>query len=351
MISKKLSKKKVWGFIILALIVIVAWAMHGKKKANSAMMMPPVSVKLGQVVQQEASNQFSAIGTVKAAQGIDVSTQVAGTLATINFTSGQTVQKGQILFTLKNEDLQAVVSEDRAKLLYDQDQYARYKKLSSKGWVTASDTEQNKSLMNQAKAQLDHDQALLDQTIIRAPFSGVLGVSQVSLGQYVTAGQSIVSLQDRSMLYVDFYVPERMSDLVQVGRHVIAYSQQTKNYSWDGEVIAAGSAMDNDTRSLMVRAKIVPPYTNLMPGMYVNVSLAVSDDLPQLIIPQEAVVYNPYGDAVYVYQKGKVFQKAVELGDRIGNKIMVRHGLSKGETIVIAGQQKLYNGASVVEGK
>lgn len=351
MISKKLSNKKILALIIIALVIIVIWIIHSKKKTHAAMMMPPVSVKLGQVQEQEASNQFSAIGTVKAAQGIDVSTQVSGTIGTLNFTSGQTVQKGQILFTLKNEDLQATVSEDRAKLLYDQDQYARYKKLSKKGWVTASDTEQNKSLMNQAKAQLDHDQALLDQTIIRAPFSGVLGVSLVSLGQYVTAGQAIVSLQDRSMLYVDFYVPERLSDLVQVGRHVTAYSQQTKNYSWDGEVIAAGAAMDNDTRSLMVRANMLTPYTNLMPGMYVNISLAVSDDLPQLIIPQEAVVYNPYGNAVYVYQKGKVIQKAVELGDRIDNKIVVKHGLSKGETIVVAGQQKLYNGASVVEGK
>ncbi len=340
------SKKLYTALGIFLIVLILAWFLT-RTHAHAANAMPAITVKLTTVQQKKAADMFSAVGTVKASEGTDLSTSVPGIIASINVNSGQAVQQGQILFTLKNEDLQATVKEDQSKYAYAKDQYERYKILSKKGVIAHAMEEQVKSAMEQAQAQVDHDQALLNNTIITAPFPGVLGVFQVSVGQYITAGQPIVPLQDRSVLYVDFYIPQRVNDLIQTGRPVTAISEQSTQYQWKGTIQAVGSSMDNETRSLLVRAKMNPPYNNLVPGMYVHISAAISDQKPIVIIPQQAVVYNPYGNAVYIYKNGKVTQRMVELGDRFDDWISIKSGLKPGEQIVMAGQQKLYNGATV----
>ena len=333
--------------IILIALILCFWIAHSRLWNTAIKNSPSMTIKIASVTQKKAADQFSAIGTVKALQGTDISSSTAGKITRIQFTSGQTVQKNQVLFTLQNDDLVAAVKQDQAKYLYEKAQYNRFSILAKKGIEPKASLDLQRSTMDQAEAQVEHDQALLNKTIITAPFSGTLGVLQASVGQYITAGQPIVSIQDNSVLYVDFYVPERVSDLVKVGNPINAVSKQSSNYQWSGIVQAVSSSMDSDTRNLLVRAKINAPYLNLVPGMYVNVSAIISSIKPLLVIPQQAVVYNPYGNVIYLYQNGKVKQHPVELGNRIDDDIVVLSGLQIGEQVVIEGQNKLYNGATV----
>lgn len=333
--------------LVVVIVIIGLWLNHGKKKQTNLNGMPVAVVKIATVAEKQVSDQFTTIGTVKALKGTDVSSSVTGKIATIDFSSGQSVQKGQVLFTLENDDLVSTVKQDKAKYTYDQAQYQRYAKLVQSGVVSQSALDLNQSTMEQSKAQLEHDQALLNKTIITAPFSGTLGVVQASVGDYITEGKAIVALEDDSTLYVDFYVPERISDLVAVGHRVVATSKQANIYQWTGTIEAINPSMDSDSRNILIRAKINQPYTNLLPGMYVDVATSTSALKPALVIPQQAVVYNPYGDSVYVYQNGKVQQRSIVVGTRVGSDIVITNGLTKGERIVVSGQQKLFNGMSV----
>lgn len=339
--------KFVYAFIFIVITTSIDWLLTKNHAQANTHGGPNISVKITSVQQKSAADMFSAIGTVKAGEGTDISSSVAGIIASIPATSGQMVQQGQVLFTLKNDDLKATLKEDQSKYLYNKDQYTRYQTLVKKGVVSKALAEQVKSTMEQAQAEVEHDQALLNNTIITAPYPGILGVFQASVGQYITAGQPIVSLQDRSTLYVDFYVPQRVNDVIQAGRDVMVTSNQSTQYQWHGNIQAVSSAVDNSTRNLLVRAKVNPPYNNLVPGMYVHIAAAISDQKTFLAVPQQAIVYNPYGNAVYIYHDGKVHQQMVETGDRIDDWIVIKSGLNTGEQIVSAGQQKLYDGAFV----
>ena len=338
---------KIISIIVILLVGIgfTWWHHHKKNQAPSA--MPPTLVKIAPVTERNVANTFSTIGTIKALQGTDISASVTGKIASIQFTSGQIVKQGQVLFTLENGDLAATVQQDQAKYTYDSAQYQRYSKLSSIGVVSKANFDQQKSAMQQSAAQLAHDKALLDKTIITAPFSGTLGVVQVSVGQYVNEGEAVVTLQDNSTLFVDFNIPEHIRDLIAVGQSIHATSSQTKNYHWQGLVQAVNPTMDNDSRTVLVRAKVTPPYTNLVPGMYVTVATPLSAEKLTVVIPQKAVIYNPYGNMVFVYDKGIVTQRPVTLGERVDADIIVLNGLKPNEQIVVSGQQKLFNGMPV----
>lgn len=347
--SKLLSSSRVIIVGIVCICIaggVFAKANHGdKQKSIKSESLP--SVALSKVTDTKNVSSISAIGTVKAAQGIDVSAPTSGIITSIHFESGQSVKAGELLVTLKNDDLKSTVLEDKAKYQLAEANEERSKKLVKRGFVSQQDADQTASSEKQAQAQLDHDEALLKNTIIEAPFPGRLGISQVDLGQYVTAGQVIASLQDRSKMYVDFYIPEKQSDLAQVGDSVILTSHQGESHQWSGKIIALGSKMNDDTRSLPVRAIINKPYNNLTPGMYVDVSVVLPNSVNATAIPQGAVVYNPYGDFVYVYKNGEVIQRYITTGEKIGGLVIVVKGLSLGEKIVTEGQQKLFNHAKV----
>jgi membrane fusion protein (multidrug efflux system) len=345
-------RQLLWIIVVIVLTASVIIAYYSTKKPISTHQTPLLSVSLATVKDAADIASLSAIGTVKAAQGIQVSAETAGIITSINFQSGQTVQAGQILVILKNDDLKATVQQDQAKYQLAQLNAERSQKLVGNGYISRADADKTASDAKQAEAQLAHDQALLQDTIIQAPFSGQLGISQVDLGQYVSAGQSIVSLQDRSTIYVDFSIPEKQSDLLHVGDCVLTTSHQGEAHRWQGKVIALGSQMNNDTRSLPVRAQLIPPYPNLTPGMYVDVSVLLPKTSDKPAVPQSAIVYNPYGNFVYLFQKGTVTQRYVILGPKVGATVLIENGLTVGDQVIVEGQQKLFNGAQVeVEGK
>ncbi|RUR19907.1 efflux RND transporter periplasmic adaptor subunit [Legionella sp. km535] len=304
-------------------------------------------VNITKVIAKQDVKTLTAIGIIKAAQGIDVSSPTSNVVQSINFVSGKDVEAGTVLITLKNDELKATVKEDKVKYQLAKLNAERSQQLVGKGYISRQDADLTISNVREAKARLEHDEALLENTVIKAPFGGTLGISQVNLGQYISAGQVIVSLQDHSKMYVEFSIPEKNSDLIKVNTAIIASSTQSSQYEWRGKTIALGSQLDDNTRSLPVRAELLPPYQSLKPGMFVNVTIVLPEAENKPAIPQSAIVYNPYGNFVYLYEKGGVEQRYITLGQAIGKNIIIEKGLHVGDEVVFEGQQKLYNGTKV----
>lgn len=334
------------GFSLFILICLFFGMIRKNSEPKRHDRRLPV-VKTSQVVIKKDVKVLRVIGIVKAAQGIEISAPASNIVQIIHFSSGQTVQAGDVLVTLRNDDLKAIVKEDKVKYHLAQLNIERAQKLVGHGYVSKQDADLSVSNVDEAKARLEHDEAVLANSIIKAPFSGVLGISQVSVGQYVSAGQLIVSLQDLSKMYVEFFIPEKSSDLVHIDSGVKVISNQSTQHQWEGKTIALGAELDANTRSLAVRAELIPPYHNLKPGMFVNVELSLAENQDKLAVPQTAIVYNPYGNFVYLNQRGVVKQQYVNLGQTIDQYIIVEKGLKMGDEVVILGQQKLYDGANV----
>lgn len=357
MIKKKkehngiLRYKLFWiALLIILLVGGIFFAYRLKNKASSFPRRALPVVNLTTVKAAKAVKHLSAIGIIKAAKGIQLSAEIPGIITAITFHSGQSVQAGETLVVLRNSELKATVQADQAKYYLDQLNAKRSAQLVNKNYVSRQQADQDTANAKQSKAQLTHDQALLKNTIIKAPFSGQLGISQVDLGQYVNAGQVIVSLQDRSKMYVDFSISEKQSDLLQVGESVVICSHQGETHQWHGKIVALGVQMNSDTHMLPVRAEIMTPYLNLTPGMYVDVSVLLPNEKEKPAVLQQAIVYNPYGNFVYLYQKNHVVQRYITLGSTIGDRVFVEKGLRPGDQVVSEGQQKLFNGARVKVG-
>ncbi|NNM58236.1 MAG: efflux RND transporter periplasmic adaptor subunit [Legionellales bacterium] len=329
------------GCLIL-LSLLIKHMIHGNEKNK---LLPVISLMSTQYIVPV--NTISAIGSVKAVAGVDVSPSVSGTITKIYFDSGQKVNEGDVVIELQNDDLKALVQKDKAQCALSSLQNERYTKLYNTHSISKADFDQAQSEAEQDMAQFNYDQAELDRTIIKAPFSGVLGIRQVDKGEYLPSGQVIVSLQDTSTLYVDFFISEKESDQIQLGQTVNVFSDQTKQYTWTGQVLAVESKMNESTRGLFIRAKLLPPLDNLIPGMYVKVQVLLPQQKKVMAIPQNAIVYNPYGNFVYVYKKNRVYQRYIKTGDRFGDMIVIKKGVDLSDKVVVAGQQKLFDGAEV----
>ena len=346
LIDSKIKLIVTLSIILFISSIAFAKIFSGNKDKNDMLFNLP-SVSISKVSLQKNIKIISSIGIVRAAQGIEVSSTSSGIITSIQFKSGQPVQAGQILATLKNDDLKATVLEDEAKYNLAKLNADRSRKLVRNNYVSRQDADQTNADEKQTKAQLKHDQALLENTIIKAPFSGYLGISQINLGQYVSVGQTIVSLQDRSKMLVDFSIPEKQSDEISLEDKISVNKNEENVTVWQGKINALESQMDNDTRSLAIRAELYPPYDNLTPGMYVNVSVIKTNAENKMTVPQSAIVYNPYGNFIYTYKNGQVTQNYVNLGQKLNDNIIIEKGIDLNSNVVIEGTQKLFDGAKV----
>lgn len=331
--------------VLISIWAIVFGKHFFKTNANAHDNFPVVATTLAKYSNLTESVQ--AIGTLRAIQSVDISAPVSGTVDKIQFQSGQQVEEGQVLVMLSNQDLKARVLQDQAKYDAATEHYQRLDKLFKMKAVSAADMDNEVSTVKQAHAQLEYDQIQLDKTIIKAPFGGQVGIRQVNLGQFLSPGQPIVSMQDRSVLYVDFSLPERYINLFRLGDNVSIYPEDHKTLVFSATINALGAQIDPTTRNVAVQAKINNPDAHLIPGMFVNVQLNTKSENPMLIIPQTAITYNPKGSAVYLVKNGKAILKTVTIGERINDVATIVAGISPGDEVVTAGQLKLYDGADV----
>jgi membrane fusion protein (multidrug efflux system) len=328
------------------------------KKFISAMGSPPQTVSAVKAGYSEWQSKVEAIGSLRAVLGSDLSLEVAGVVDTITFNSGDDVAQGKQLLKLRAGDDAARLESLQAMADLSEITYERDQKQFKMQAVSQATLDTDAANLKNAKAQVAQQQAILDKRILRAPFDGHLGVRVVDLGQYLSAGSVIVTLQALDPIFVDFFVPQQSVDQVRLGQTVTVKVDAFRDKTFTGEISALNPKVDTGSRNLQVRAVLQNPEHKLLPGMYATVDIAIGAPQNYITLPQTAISFNPYGDTVYVVDNkgtdanGKpqliARQTFVTAGATRGDQVAVLKGVGEGDTVVTAGQIKLHNGSAIL---
>ena len=327
-------------------------------KVMAAQSNPLQTVSTIAVSFQEWQPRLEAVGSARAVNGANLSSQVAGIVSAIHFNSGADVQKGAPLLDLIADDdiahLNALkAATELARVTYDRD-----KRLLPSKSVSAQQVDIDKWTLENNEAQVVQQKALVDYKSIKAPFAGRLGIRLVDLGQYLAAGTAIVTLQQLDPIFIDFYAPEKNLAQIRVGQSVVARIDAAPGQSFSGEISAVNSVVDAATRNVQIRATIKNSEQKLLPGMFTKVAINVGATQRVATLPQTAITYNSYGNIVFVVEEsGKdaagrpqlvARQKFVTTGETRGDQVAILGGVKEGDTVVGTGQIKLRNGSPIV---
>jgi membrane fusion protein, multidrug efflux system len=324
--------------------------------ANSNFQPPPEAVTSIVAKESAWSSTISVIGTMEAVHGVTVSADLPGTVAKINFESGKAVQVGDVLVELDTRQEHAQLASLQAQHELSNLNYDRAKNLANAGVVSRQDYDRANADQRQTEANVAEVKATIDRKMIRAPFSGILGIRKVNLGQYLAAGAPVVSLQSLDPIYADFGVPQEAALRVQVGRQVVITSEDVPGRVFHGKVTALDSLIDQTTRNIQVQATLPNPGAKLRPGMFVQVAATSGEPQSFITLPASAISYAPYGDSVFIITdmkdpKGQTYrgvrQQFVKVGSSRGDQVAVLSGVKPGEEVVTSGVFKLRNGAAV----
>lgn len=325
------------------------------KKVIAEISNPPETVSTTVVSSTSWQDQIEAIGTLKAANGADLALQTSGLIEKISFKSGDSVKEGQVLLRLSSgEDLAKLealkATADNAEITLNRDLEQQKIKAVSQATV---DTDQ--ANLKNARALVDQQQAVVDQKILKAPFDGRLGISSIDLGQYITAGTTIVTLQSLDLLYVDMYLPQKQLSELKTGQGISLTVDAYPKRVFKGTISAINAKVDDTSRNVLVRASLKNEDGLLLPGMFGHVNIDTGTARDVVTLPQTALMSNPYGDIAFIIDKtadanGRktVHQTFVRSGNTRGDNVSIVDGVKPGDEVVIAGQIKLHNGSVVV---
>lgn len=323
---------------------------------NASFQPPPEAVTTIVAQQEEWPATQGAIGTMAAVQGVTVSADLPGIVDRIAFDSGRAVAKGDILVQLDTRQEQAQLAAAEAQRDLARLTYERMRDLVKNDAVSRAEYDRAAAEQKQADARIGEIKATIERKTIRAPFSGILGIRQVNLGQYLAGGDPVVPLQALNPIYVNFGVPQQDAGAVRVGGRVQVTTEDLAGTSFVGRVTAINSVVDEATRNVQIQATLPNPGGTLRPGMFVQAQLTVGASRSVVTLPASAINYAPYGDTVFVVTDLKdptgrtyrgVRQQVVKLGGGRGDQIAVLGGIKPGEEVVTSGVFKLRNGAAV----
>jgi membrane fusion protein, multidrug efflux system len=323
---------------------------------NAGFQPPPEAVTTVVAKQEKWPATLDVIGTTVAVQGVTVSADLPGTVARIAFEAGKSVHAGDVLVELDTRQERAQLAATEAQRDLARINFGRTEQLVKQGVIAKTEYDNVTAQQKATEAQVGEIRATIARKTIRAPFSGILGLRQVNLGQYLSAGEAIVSLQALNPIYVNFGVPQQTAPQVRVGRTLLVSSNDVGGLKFTGRVTALDSTVNEATRNVQVQATLANPGNKLRPGMFVQVAIGVGVDRPVIALPATAINYAPYGDSVYVVSdlkdpKGKTYrgvrQTFVKLEGSRGDQVAVISGVNPGDEIVSSGVFKLRNGAAV----
>ncbi len=344
------------GGLLVAIFGFKAFINKKMSYALSHRPAPPVTVSTTRVTSALWADEIESVGTFTAVQGVNVTAQIAGNVTGIFFKSGASVKKGQPLVTVDDTTQRAQLQLDLAALALANTNLRRTQNLIQHHATSQAQLDTDKAAVQSAEAQVGKDQADLKKLDISAPFSGELGLRQVSLGQYLSTGTPIVSLNAWQPIYLDFYVPQRELGRVVMGQVVHASVDAYPGRLFAGKLVSEASAVDVASRNVELRAELANKSGLLRPGMFAHVILLTGKKHAVLVVPSTAIAYNTYGDYVAVLTRAEVNGKqvlgfkqvAVTPGDQRDGVTSVPAGLKLGEEVITAGQLKLYPGAGLV---
>jgi len=323
----------------------------------AAFQPPPEAVTTVVAPMERWPATLSAIGTIAPVQGVTVSADLPGIIDRIAFESGGSFHEGDVLVQLDTRQEQAQLAAVEAERDLARLNFERLEGLVKDGAISRADYDRAAAEQKQTEAKVGEIQATIARKTIRAPFSGVLGIRQVNLGQYLSAGDAVVPLQSLDPIYVNFSVPQQDAGQVHTGHNVRVTTGDLAKIEYAGRITAINSIVDEATRNIQLQATLANPKGALRPGMFVQAEVLLGASRPVVTLPGSAISYAPYGDSVFVVtdlkdQKGQTYrgvrQQFVKLGASRGDQIAVLSGLKAGEEIVSSGVFKLRNGASVL---
>ena len=319
--------------------------------------MPPTAVTTVVAKSETWPSTLSVIGTAAAIQGVTVSADLPGTVDKIHFESGQSVHEGDILVELDTRQERAQLANLEAQRDLARIQYGRSEELVKAGVISKSEYDNAAAQQKATEAQVGDIKAAIARKTIHAPFSGILGIRQISLGQYLAAGQAIVSLQALNPIYVNFGVPQQDTPKMKIGRILRVTNADLPGVGFGGKITALDSVINEQTRNIQIQATLQNPGGKLRPGMYVQVELPLGQPRNVIPLPASAINYAPYGDSVYVVtdmkdpKSGKTYrgvrQQIVKIDGNKGDQVAITSGLNPGDEVVSAGVFRLRNAAPV----
>ncbi len=298
-----------------------------------------------------------SVGSLHAVQGADLSAEITGLVTKIAFTAGQDVRKGALLVQLRDDSDRAQLAALNASAELARLTYVRDAALIKSNAISQTDYDTALANMKNTRAQADSQAATVEKKAIRALYDGRVGIRQVDVGQYVNAGQVVVTLQQLDPIYVDFQVPQQQLSELSVGDNVALTTDGVAGKTFSGQIVAFDPKVDPDTRNVHVRAMISNPAKKLLPGMFATVVTNVGRPSPRVTLPLTALTFNPYGDTVFIVAKdgkgddGKdklvAQQRFVTIGETRGDQVAILSGITPNDTVITSGQLKLKNGTLV----
>lgn len=324
---------------------------------GAAFQIPPTAVTTVIAKRETWPSTLTVIGTAEAIQGVTVSADLPGTVDKIHFDSGQWVHEGDILVELDTRQERAQLANAEAQRDLARINYDRSQELVKAGVISRSDYDNATAQQKATEAQTGDIRAAIARKTIHAPFSGLLGIRQISLGQYLAAGQAIVSLQSLDPIYVNFGVPQQDTPKMQVGRALRVTNSDLPGLAFPGRISALDSIVNEQTRNIQVQATLNNKGNRLRPGMFVQVELPLGQPRDVVPLPASAINYAPYGDSVFVVEQMKdakgntyrgVRQQVVKIEGSRGDQVAVVSGLKPGDEVVSAGVFRLRGGAPVL---
>ena len=358
-----LARRMIIMLVAVALVFggvigFIAFGHYMRDKYLASLGFPPQSVATMPASLQDWQPQLEGVGSLRAVNGADLSSQVAGTVSALHFESGADVKAGTLLVELQSADdvgkLQSLKAMAAlAQITLDRD----LKQLKVQG-VSQQQVDSDEQNLKNAQALVVQQQAIVDYKNIRAPFDGRLGIRQVDIGQYLAAGTTMVTIQSLDPIFVDFYLPQQSVSQLKVGEKVRAKVDTFAGRDFPGEITAINPKIDTNTRNVQIRATLQNPDRVLLPGMYATVDIDVGAPEKHVTVPSTAIAYNSFGNTIYLiddqgkdeqgHPKLAAKQVFVKTGATRGDQVAILDGIKNGDTVIVAGQIKLRNGSAVI---
>ncbi|MBN9146910.1 MULTISPECIES: efflux RND transporter periplasmic adaptor subunit [unclassified Nitrobacter] len=355
---------KRWFIIIGLLLTLLVGALVGFnafraqkiKEFFASNKPPPVTISAVEAKSEVLPNLQRAVGSLAAVHQVNVTSDVSGRITDILFTAGSRVTKGTPLVQLFDQPDQGDLANYKAQATVARLALERAQQLAARQVGPQVTVDQAQAAFDQANAGIAKTEAIISQKLVRAPFDGVLGVRQVEVGQFLTAGTQIVSLTDLSTLFANFTVTEKDSGRLKVGQTARVSVDAYPGKQFDGKITTIEPQIATDTRNIRVQATINNPGDILKPGMFAEVTVVLPDKPAVVTVPETAVEYSLYGDSVFLIKEHKdddgktsltAEQTFVRTGDRINGRAVIEKGLKPGDKVAAVGQLKLQSGAAV----
>jgi membrane fusion protein (multidrug efflux system) len=344
--NNRLLRAGLWP---IGLAVLAAGTACGKQKpAAAAPQGPGAPLQVAAVVLEPRAleNSIYIVGTLLPNEEVELRPEASGRITDLSFREGQSVAAGQALLKINDRDLRAQLEKARLQARLYEDDVRRKKQLLELRSISQEELEVAENQLAIARSEMELIEAQIEKTLLKAPFSGKIGLSDISVGSYVTPSTAIAMLQQLDPVRVEFSVPEKYAARIQAGQQV-AFTLTESETSYRAQVYAVESQIDPATRSIKVRARCANPGGRLKPGAFARVSLILDRNAQALLIPSEALFSDIEGEKVFLYRQGRASLTAVRTGFRGEETIEITGGLAAGDTVITTGLLQLRPDAPV----